>query len=103
MIRRLIRLFGFLLIAAGFVVAIIDGARWIGTNVFSPMPLATVAQEILGGRYAALERSVAPLVWNWLLQPFFTLPAFAVISATGFLLLWLARPPAPMVGFAPRP
>lgn len=103
MIRRFIRFLGFLLVAGGFVVTIIDGARWIGTNVFSPMPLSAVLQEIMGARFAMLERSIMPLAWTWLMQPFLSLPAFAVISLAGFLLLWLARPPVPLIGFAPRP
>ncbi|MGL4324310.1 MAG: hypothetical protein ACRCTD_09750 [Beijerinckiaceae bacterium] len=107
MIRRLIRFFGFLLIAAGLVIFVIDGARWLATKMVAPATLAQVAGELFGSRFSAwqpaVENLLHPMVWAWLLQPLLSLPAFAVFYGLGFAALWFARPPAPMIGFAPRP
>ncbi|MGL4495863.1 MAG: PetM family of cytochrome b6f complex subunit 7 [Beijerinckiaceae bacterium] len=106
MIRRILRFAGLLLVASGFVVAVIDGARWLGTGQVELLPLSTVAGQVFGPRFGrlqpAVEQGAHPLLWQWLFQPFFSLPACLVLFALGFALLWIGRPPAPMIGFAPR-
>lgn len=103
MIRRIFRLAGFLLLAAGLVVTVIDGARWIGTQVYTPMPLGVMVRETLGGRMLDSLRVISPVVHDWIVQPVLALPAFAVIFLAALTLLWIGAPRAVTIGFEPRP
>lgn len=106
MIRFFLRLSGFLLVAAGFVVLVIDGARSIANQ--KPMLASTgdLLQRVTGERFGqiqpAVEQGLHPLLWDPLLVNLLALPAFVAAIALGFLLLRLGRRPEPGIGFLTR-
>jgi len=94
MIRFLFRFIGFWLLAGGFVALIVDGTRSIAASA----PLFTSAGDawfiIAPGsleRFEAAGRASLPTVWNVVLVPLLSLPAFVVLVAVGLALLGLGR------------
>ena len=104
--RLIGRVIGFLLVALGFVALVLDGTRAVAEGAFSAMPLGGLGHQLFKERFLLLqpgvERHLHPALWQWVLQPLLELPAFPVLGLLGFLLLYLARPPAPRIGYAPR-
>lgn len=101
-----LRFIGFVAAAAAFVTLVIDAARAMANGVVAFMPFGAVAFQLLGPRFTilqpAVERHVHPFLWDYVLQPLFLLPAFAVFGVFGFALMWIARDRHPRVGFDPR-
>ena len=68
MIRFLVRLAGYVLIAAGFVSLVIDGARSIANSAVMVTPLGETLALLLRERYLqiqpAVERNLHPLLWD---------------------------------------
>jgi hypothetical protein len=106
MIRSLLRLAGLLLLAAGFIVAVLDGVRWIATGSFVPAHVGVLVAALFPEAYPAIGPAVArhihPFLWDHVLEPAFAAPAGAALAGLGVLLLWLGRRPPPTIGFAPR-
>ena len=103
MLRRLVRMTGFLLLAGSVIVAVIDGARWIATDRYLPVPLSSVIQEVLGARVMTLLQGGAPFVTDYVVKPLLGLPAFAVLLTLAGALLWVGAPRVVTIGFMPRP
>ncbi|GGC80970.1 hypothetical protein [Chelatococcus reniformis] len=100
--RFILRLIGFLCVAAGFSSLVIDGARAIANTAWAPTPLAEVAHATFPAWYAGLGPAVSaihPWLWSPLLTGIFAAPAFAVAMIAGFLLMLLGRTPRETVGF----
>lgn len=106
MIRFLIRLLGFLVLAAGFVALVVDGARAIASGVVAMTPLesswATIAPESLARVKEAVSgggavASIGDPVLAFLLSA----PTFAVFIALGVVLMLLGRRPRRLVGVTP--
>ena len=105
MLRFLLRLFGFIIAAAGFVGLVIDGTRSIANGAFSFTPFGEVAYRTLGPRFAAIEPAVAglhPILWDPMLLTLFSLPASIVAFILGFAMIWLGRKPDPGIGHIAR-
>lgn len=101
MIRFLLRILGFVLLAAAFVGAVVDGARSIANDAVSLTPLGDVAAAVLKERYLALRpaaESLHPLVWQGLLGPLASVPAVLAALLVGALLLRLGQVPAEPFG-----
>jgi hypothetical protein len=100
--RRVFRLFGFLLIAAGFVAAVMDGARSIARSALDWQPLGATAFRLLGERYLllqpAIERHVHPLLWDPVVLNLTLLPTSLVLLALGFLFHRFGRPQETPIG-----
>ena len=96
------RLIGYVLLAAGFIGAVIDGTRSIANSSMVFTPLGETAFRILGERYLllqpAIERHVHPLLWDPVVLNLTLLPGFAVALALGLLFLWLGQKPAEPIG-----
>jgi hypothetical protein len=105
-IRFLFRLLGYMAVGGGFVLLVLDGARSIANQSFSPTPFGEIAFKALGERYLliqpAIERHVHPLLWDPVVLNLTLLPAFAVALAVGFLLLLIGRKPSPGIGTLTR-
>ena len=106
MFRFLLRVCGYLAIAAGFVGLMIDGARSIANSALMLTSLSDLAGRFLGERFLALqpaiERQVHPLLWDPVLVNLLRLPVAALGLALGFWLLWLGRSPDPQIGYLTR-
>lgn len=99
--RFLLRLVGYLLIAAGFVSLVIDGARSIANAELELTALAETFATLLGERHLqiqpAIERNIHPLLWDPVMLGLMRAPTALVALLLGFLLLRLgARPDAPI-------
>lgn len=106
MFRLLLRIFGYAIVAAGFVGLMIDATRSLANSTISVTPLQDLAQMQFGERLAALqisiERQIHPLLWDPVLVDILRLPAAAAGLAIGFFLLWLGRIPAGKIGYLTR-
>lgn len=106
MIRTLLRLLGFLVLAAGFVALVLDGVRFIATGHWAFLRLgegiAALSPAFLASIETSVTRNVHPLLWSYALGPLFDAPTAAALGALGVVLLWIGRKPAELIGFAPR-
>jgi hypothetical protein len=104
--RFLLRLLGYLLVAAGFVALVIDGARSIANASWHFTALGEVLSAVLRERYLllqpAIERQLHPLLWDPIMLNVTLAPAALVGLLLGFLLLRLGAPPPPGVGIVTR-
>lgn len=106
MIRFLVRLLGYGLVAAGFVALVVDGARSIANSTPMITPLAETLALLLRERYAliqpAVERNVHPLLWDPVLLWVMLAPTALVALGLGFLLVRLGARPEPEIGVVTR-
>lgn len=106
MVRFLLRLLGYLIVAAGFVSLVIDGARSIANSAVQYTPLNLALSMLVGERVKALqpliERGIHPLLWDPVMLYLMLAPAALVAFLLGFLLLRLGTPPEPKIGIVTR-
>lgn len=104
--RFLLRLIGYLFVAAGFVALVLDGARSIANAGLRLTPLGEVLISVIQERYQliqpAIERNLHPWLWDPLLLSLLRAPAAAVALLLGFALLWLGRRPDEVIGIVTR-
>ncbi|TGE00319.1 PetM family of cytochrome b6f complex subunit 7 [Methylobacterium nonmethylotrophicum] len=106
MIRFLCRSLGLLLLAAGFVGIVYDGARSIANNAVLVTSVSDVAVALLKDRAASLQAMAEggqPTLWKLLGLPFTLSPAAPIALVLGLLLLWLGQPPRVDIGTSFRP
>ncbi|MBE7199810.1 MAG: PetM family of cytochrome b6f complex subunit 7 [Parafilimonas terrae] len=106
MLRFLARLFGLLLMAAGFVALVYDGARSIANNGLRVTSVADVMTALFKDKAGALQTNVegaAPWLWHILGLPLTLAPACLVALGIGAVLLWLGQPGREPIGFLTRP
>ncbi len=105
MFRPLSRLLGFLLLAAGFVGIVFDGARSIANNGLRLTNAGEFAGALLKERYAAFqagaEASHATL-WQFVGAPLAGAPVALLALGLGVLLLWLGQPARDPLGVFAR-
>lgn len=106
MLRFLLRVLGFLSVAAGFVVLVLDGARSIANSVLLLTPLSETLAILLRERYALIqpvtERNLHPLLWDPVLVNLLKTPTAFAALLLGFLLLKLGARPQPKIGIVTR-
>ena len=101
MLRTLSRLLGFLLLAAGFVGTVFDGARSVADNGLRLTGAGAFALATLKERYATFQAGAEanhPGLWSALGAPLAALPVAAVALALGILLIWLGQPARDRLG-----
>lgn len=105
-LRFLLRLLGYLLIAAGFVGLVIDGARSIANTALLFTPLGEVLAALMRERYLQIqpmiERNLHPLLWDPVVLNLLRAPAELVALVLGFLLLRLGQRPGTQIGIVTR-
>lgn len=106
MVRFLLRLLGYLLVAAGFVSLVIDGARSIANSGLHYTPVSLALTTLTGFRSETLqplvERSLPAWLWDPVLINLLLAPAALVALLLGFLLLKLGAAPDPEIGIVTR-
>ena len=104
--RVLLRLSGYLCVAAGFVVLVIDGARSIANSALRFTSVSETVTALIQERYAliqpAVERNIHPLLWDPVLLSVMRMPTAFAALLLGFALLWLGRQPEPQIGIVTR-
>lgn len=106
MFRFLFRFFGWWLLAGAFVALVIDGTRSITAGRIVIMPVA----EAWVGLHAAsvdwlretAERDLPAWLWDFVLMYVLLAPLWVVLAVLGFLLLFLGRRPAKLIGYSSR-
>lgn len=105
-VRFLIRMAGYLLVALGFITMIVDGAGAIANGALQFTTIGDALHAVLHERYDAIASAIARDLHPWLADhAFATLmraPVAAAALLVGFGLLWLARPPQPLIGIVTR-
>jgi hypothetical protein len=106
MLRFLVRALGFLAIAGGFVMVVIDGTRTLANGALSFMALGEAGFRLLGEKYLliqpGIERHLHPLLWDPFILNLTLMPASLVLLAIGLGLVMLGRKPADPIGFDTR-
>lgn len=91
--RFLARVLGFLLLAAAFVVAVLDGSRTIANGALAWTSLGEVAAALPGAPSTGALSAVATA-----LRPLGVAPAALVALVLGAVLVRLGQPPPEAVG-----
>lgn len=106
MLRFLLRMLGFLSVAGGFVVLVLDGARSIANSMLLLTPLSDTLTILLRERYGLIqpmvERNIHPLLWDPVLVNLLKTPTALAALLLGFLLLRLGARPQPKIGILTR-
>jgi len=107
MIRFILRFFGLLLLAGGFVALIYDGTKTIAGNALVMTPFGDlwrqVHPETLAWTQATLERQAPAWVWDPVTVTLLTAPAWAVLAVLGALLMLAGRRKQPPARFGVEP
>ncbi|MFJ5486185.1 hypothetical protein ACIKTA_00420 [Hansschlegelia beijingensis] len=102
MIRFLLRLLGFLILAGAFVALVIDGARSIAAGAISFTPLqATWSAAFPSGIEKTRQFFDETLRAVWVFDAVAAQPTFAVLGVLGILLMLLGRRRRRLVGVTP--
>ena len=105
-VRFLLRLIGYLSVAAGFVALVIDGARSIANAGLRFTRVSEVLIAVIQERYQqiqpAIERNIHPWLWDPLLLTVLRAPVALAALLLGFALLWLGRRPQVAIGIVTR-
>ena len=103
MIRYLLRLTGFVMLAAGAAQIIVDGTRSIAASAVLPTSLAQTLTWLFPMRFPIWQTQVTQSLPPWLADPALTqallVPTALILIGLGAVLLLLARPPAETIGF----
>ena len=104
--RFLLRLIGYLAVAAGFVALVIDGARSIANAGLRFTSVSDVLIAVIQERFQliqpAVERNLHPWLWDPLVLNVMRAPVAAAALLLGFALLWLGRRPQEAIGIVTR-
>lgn len=105
MIRGLFRLVGLLLLAAGFIFLVYDGARSIADQAARLTSLEQTWSDIHQASLIALKPAVENSVlgtwsWTYVFNPVLQRPTWLVLGLAGLLLLLLFRPRKRLIGYA---
>ncbi|MFY8038840.1 MAG: hypothetical protein ACOVN4_04125 [Bosea sp. (in: a-proteobacteria)] len=107
MIKGLFRILAFLLLAAGFVAAVMDGARTIANSAVDYAKLGSTLFRLFGERFLllqpAVERHVHPLLWDPVLLNLLVLPTSVVLLVLGFVSYRIGRRSGSRIGHVLRP
>lgn len=106
MIRFLSRFLGLVVLAAGFVCLVYDGARSIANNGVRVTSVSDLAFTLFKDRASALQGSVeavAPWLWQILVLPLTLAPAALIGLVVGAVLLWIGQPARERIGFLSGP
>jgi hypothetical protein len=106
-IKGLFRILAFLLLAAGFVAAVMDGARTLANGALDYAKLGGTAFRLLGERFLllqpAVERHLHPLLWDPVLLNLIVLPTSLVLLVLGFVCYRIGRRSGSSIGYLMRP
>jgi hypothetical protein len=105
MIRFVLRFFGLLMLALGFIFVVYDGAKTIVDQTWFISSVGSVWDNIHQSSLAALqpivERLAGPWVWQGVIQPYFLKqPVSLVLVIVGAILTLLGRKKKPLIGYA---
>jgi hypothetical protein len=103
MIRFLLRFFGVLCLALGFILLVYDGTKWIADQRLHATKVSEVWASVEESSLAKLQpmvERVAPWLWDPITLGVLNAPGWLVLLVFGSLLLLLGRKKRPLIGYA---
>ena len=103
MIRGFFRLVGLLLLAAGFIFMVYDGARVVADNTLRFTRFGQFWNDVHQSSQQAFRvwvEGISPWLWNNVARVILDQPVFAVMAVLGILLMLLFRPKKPLIGYS---
>jgi len=105
MIRFVLRFFGLLTLALGFIFLVYDGTRSIADQKLIITGVGAMWENVHQSSLAALqpvvERLAGGWVWQGIVQPYFlNQPISLVLVVIGAILILLGRKKKPLIGYA---
>jgi hypothetical protein len=104
MIRFVLRFFGLLLLALGFIFLVYDGIRSISDGhvllTRSNEVWVIVHDSSLASFQKLIERKLGPDIWMAVLAPVLDQPASLLCCVLGIILIMLGRKKKPLIGYA---
>src|SRR4051812_32430945 len=103
MIRGFFRLIGLLLLAAGFVFMVYDGARWVADQSLRFTRLGQFWNDVHQSSqqaFGAWMEGAAPWLWTSAVRIILDQPVFAVMGLLGIVLMLVFRPREPLIGYS---
>jgi hypothetical protein len=105
MIRFVLRFFGLLLLALGFIFLVYDGTKSIADQTLYISTVGATWENIHQSSLAALQPTVERLAGGWfwqgVIQPYFLKqPISLVLAIIGGILILLGRKKKPLIGYA---
>lgn len=89
LIKFLLRLAGYVLLAAAFVAAVVDGSKSVAASAFVYTPLREIWSDLSAASLAATLDWLSVSRAGNMLLPLFDYPLWAVAAPVGIVLLWL--------------
>ncbi|HET9319890.1 MAG TPA: hypothetical protein VFO27_08940 [Bryobacteraceae bacterium] len=103
MIRFLLRLFGLIFLAAGFILVIYDGTKSIAGNKLFLTSVRAIWELANPGSLAKLrpmiESYAGGYLWDPLMVTILAAPGWSVLGVFGIVLLLLGRKKKPLIGY----
>jgi hypothetical protein len=104
MIRFVLRVLGFLFIAAAFFFLVVDGTQWIANGKYSITSVRYIWEQVNQSSLLmfqpAIEHHVPPWLWDVIKRFFFEAPVWAVLTVVGAILMLIGRKKRPPIGYA---
>jgi hypothetical protein len=105
MIRFVLRFFGLLTLALGFIFLVYDGTRSIADQRLIITGVGAMWENVHQSSLAALqpvvERMAGASAWQGVIQPYFlNQPISLVLAVIGAILVLLGRKKKPLIGYA---
>jgi hypothetical protein len=105
-IKSLFRILAFLFLGAGFVAAIMDGARSLANSTLDYARVGSTALRLFGERFTqiqpAIERNIHPLLWDPVMINVLLLPTSLVLLGIGLFCYRLGRRSGAAIGYLTR-
>src|SRR5262245_18906591 len=105
MIRFVLRFFGLLMLALGFIFLVYDGTKSIADQALFISSVGSTWENVHQSSLAALQPTVERLagawVWQGVVEPYFLKqPVSLVLAIVGCILILLGRKKKPLIGYA---
>ena len=103
MIRFLLRFFGLLCLALGFILLVYDGTKSIADQRWHVTRVSDVLNLVHESAMAALQlifEGIATWLWDAVLVNVLNAPSWFVLFIIGTILILLGRKKRPLIGYA---
>jgi hypothetical protein len=104
MIRALLRLLGVVVLAAGFILLMYDGAKSIADSRIYIYKLGQLWTDIhaasLQSAQAKVQGSLPAVVWDPIITTLLDQPSWLIFGIIGTVLVLLGRKRKPLIGYA---
>jgi len=104
MIRGLLRLIGVIVLAAGFILLMYDGAKSIADSRVYIYKLGQLWTDIhvasLQSAQARVQETLPSVIWDPVITTILDQPSWLIFGIVGIVLILLGRKRKPLIGYA---